>query len=84
MRAALEAVSSRWDIQRAVVVHRIGRCELGDATVVVACSAPHRADALDACHWLIDEIKATVPIWKKEFFREGSVWVGAATSTVSS
>jgi molybdopterin synthase catalytic subunit len=44
---------------------------------VIACSSPHRADALDACRWIIDEVKASVPIWKKEIYADGSSWVGA-------
>ena len=76
LRAAALTAATRWNLKRVVAVHRSGRCELGDPTVVVACAAPHRAEALEACRWLIDEIKATVPIWKKEIFADGSVWVG--------
>jgi molybdopterin synthase catalytic subunit len=73
---AHEAVE-RWRLDRVVAIHRVGSCELGEPTVVVACGAPHRAEALDACRWLIDELKATVPIWKKEVYSDGSSWVGA-------
>jgi molybdopterin synthase catalytic subunit len=69
--------TSKWDLLRVVAIHRSGVCELGEATVVVACSAPHRAEALDACRWVIDEIKATVPIFKREVYEDGSSWVGA-------
>ena len=68
--------SSKWDLRRIVVVHRIGSCPLGEPTVVIACSSPHRADALEACRRLIDELKETVPIWKKELYEDGSAWVG--------
>lgn len=72
---AREAVA-KWALERVVAIHRIGTCELGEPTVVISCGAAHRGDALDACHWLIDEIKASVPIWKKEIYADGSSWVG--------
>lgn len=73
---ALEA-AHKWDLVRVVAIHRTGTCELGEPTVVIACSAPHRAAALDACRWLIDAVKANVAIWKKEVYADGSAWVGA-------
>lgn len=73
---ALEA-THKWSLTRVVAIHRTGSCEVGEPTVVIACSAPHRAEALDACRWLIDEIKTQVPIWKKEIYSDGSSWVGA-------
>lgn len=73
---ALQA-AEKWPLARVVALHRTGSCELGEATVVIACSAQHRAEALDACRWIIDEVKATVPIWKKEIYTDGSSWVGA-------
>ena len=72
---ALEA-GTKWDVRRVVAIHRTGRCELGEPTVVVACGAPHRADALEACRFIIDTIKTTVPIWKREAYADGSSWVG--------
>ena len=72
---AREAVT-KWALERVVAIHRIGSCDLGEPTVVISCGAAHRGDALDACHWLIDEIKASVPIWKKEIYADGSSWVG--------
>ena len=69
--------AAKWDLLRVVAIHRSGRCDLGEPTVVVACSAPHRAEALDACRWVIDEIKSTVPIFKREVYESGSSWVGA-------
>jgi molybdopterin synthase catalytic subunit len=60
-------------------VHRVGDLAIGDLAVVVAVSCPHRAEALDACRALIDELKATVPIWKHQRFADGaSEWVGSA------
>lgn len=68
--------AERWGLEKVVMLHRVGECALGDATVVVACSAPHRREALDACSWLIDALKAGVPIFKKEVYSDGSAWVG--------
>ena len=61
------------------MVHRIGRVEIGEASVVIAVAAPHRGEAFDACEYAIDTLKATVPIWKKEVFTDGEVWVGLQT-----
>lgn len=69
--------AERWDVRRITAIHRTGPCDLGEPTVVVSCGAPHRGDALEACRWLIDELKATVPIWKREIYSDGSSWVGA-------
>jgi molybdopterin synthase catalytic subunit len=69
--------ADKWELLRVVAWHRTGACELGEPTVVVACSAPHRGDALEACRHVIDTIKATVPIWKREVYADGSSWVGA-------
>ena len=77
LEAIARAAGERWDLSRVRAVHRTGSCGLGEPTVVVACGAPHRGAALEACHWLIDELKATVPIWKREVYADGSSWVGA-------
>jgi molybdopterin synthase catalytic subunit len=71
------AAAEKWDIRRVFAVHRTGSCELGEPTVVVACGAPHRGDALEACRWIIDSIKAEVPIWKQEVYADAgdSAWV---------
>lgn len=71
-----EQACSKWDLRTLLAIHRSGRCELGEPTVIVACGAPHRGDALEACRWVIDEIKASVPIWKREVYADGSSWVG--------
>jgi len=65
----------RFDIAHIGIVHRIGRLEIGETSVVIAVSAPHRRAAFEACEWAIKELKRTVPIWKKEFFEDGEVWV---------
>ena len=75
---AVEA-RDRWSLLAVSAVHRTGRCELGEPTVVVACGAAHRAEALEACRWVIDTIKATVPIWKREIYADGSDWVGTGS-----
>jgi molybdopterin synthase catalytic subunit len=77
IRELAEQVATGADVIRVGVVHRIGRLEIGDVAVVVAVSASHRSDALDACRKLIDAVKATVPIWKHQIFEDGSdEWVG--------
>jgi molybdopterin synthase catalytic subunit len=67
----------RWDLVRALAIHRTGECDVGDPTVVVACAAEHRRAALEACSWIIESIKTTVPIWKREVYEDGTSWVGA-------
>ena len=61
-------------IRDIAMVHRIGRLEIGETSVAIAVAAAHRGSAFDACRWLIDTLKQTVPIWKKEFFEDGAVW----------
>ena len=69
--------AEKWSLGGVVALHRVATCMVGEPTVVVACGAPHRAEALDACRWMIDTIKDTVPIWKREIYADGSSWVGA-------
>ena len=66
----------RFDIAHIGIVHRTGRLEIGETSVVIAVSAPHRQAAFQACEWGIKELKRTVPIWKKEVFEDGEEWVG--------
>jgi MoaE-MoaD fusion protein len=61
-------------IRDLAIVHRLGRLEIGETSVLIAVASAHRAAAFDACRWLIDSLKRTVPIWKKEFFEDGAVW----------
>lgn len=77
LEAIARAAAERWDVRRIVAVHRSGSCAVGEPTVMIACGAPHRADALEACRFIIDQIKSTVPIWKRERYADGSSWVGA-------
>jgi MoaE-MoaD fusion protein len=65
----------RFEIAHIGIVHRTGRLEIGETSVVIAVSAPHRRTAFEACEWAIRELKRTVPIWKKEVFADGEVWV---------
>jgi molybdopterin converting factor subunit 1 len=80
MRKLAEEAARRWGITRAAVTHRIGVVEIGEASVAIAVSAPHRAEAFSSCRVLIDRIKEIVPIWKKEHFEGGEIWVGCQTS----
>src|SRR5204863_3343896 len=65
----------KFEIAHIGIVHRTGRLEIGETSVVIAVSAPHRRAAFAACEWAIRELKGTVPIWKKEVFADGEVWV---------
>jgi len=66
---------SRWPVNRIGIVHRLGRLEIGEASVVIIVTSAHRKAAFEACQYVIDTLKKTVPIWKKEFFADGEVWV---------
>ncbi len=74
LRSLLAQARERFAIRDAAVVHRVGRLEIGEASVVIAVASAHRAAAFDACRWIIDTLKKTVPIWKKEYFEDGAVW----------
>jgi len=77
LREIGEEARRRWPgVKRVAMLHRIGRLEIGEASVLIAVSAAHRAEAFAACRWAIDTLKTTVPVWKKEHFEDGEVWVG--------
>jgi molybdopterin synthase catalytic subunit/molybdopterin converting factor small subunit len=77
MREIATAIRERWPATaRIALVHRIGRLEIGESSVMIAVSSPHRGPAFEACRFAIDTLKETVPIWKKEYFEDGEVWVG--------
>ena len=77
MREVAEAIAARYDVVALSAVHRVGSLGIGDIAVVVAVSAAHRGQAMDACHALIDDLKSGVPIWKHQVFADGSdEWVG--------
>lgn len=65
----------RWPVTDVRMIHRLGRMEIGEASVAVAVASPHRGDAFEACRFAIDTLKQTVPIWKKEFYADGAVWL---------
>ncbi len=71
----LTEAEARWPGVRAAAAHRLGRVEIGECSVCVAVAAPHRAEAFDACRWLMDTLKGSVPIWKKEYFEGGAHWI---------
>ena len=74
MREIGAQLHEKFAIHRVAMVHRLGRLEIGETSVFIAVSAPHRASAFDACRFAIDTLKRTVPIWKKEYFEDGAVW----------
>ena len=74
----------QFEIAHLGIVHRTGRIEIGETSVVIAASAPHRHAAFQACEWAIKELKRTVPIWKKEIFQNGEAWVTPQTGTEKS
>lgn len=75
MQKLAVSAKKKWPIEEVAIVHRIGTLEIGQTSVFIAVSSAHRQDAFKACVWLIDTLKETVPIWKKEFFKGGEVWV---------
>jgi len=74
MRAIVAEMRRRFPVDRAAMIHRLGRIEIGETAVLVVVSSAHRAAAFDACRFGIDELKRRVPIWKKEYFADGAVW----------
>ena len=77
MNKIAEDVLQKWPVQKIVIHHRTGILNIGEVPVVIAVAAAHRAAAFDACRYTIDTLKQTVPIWKKEVFEDGEVWVAA-------
>jgi MoaE-MoaD fusion protein len=75
MRRIADEIGKKWPEARVAMMHRTGRLEIGDASVVVSVSAPHRAEAIEACRWGIDRLKESVPIWKKEHASDGTYWI---------
>lgn len=74
MNGLVEQALSQFGIRQAVIMHRLGRLQVGETSVAVIVASGHRAAAFDACRWLIDSLKRTVPIWKKEYFQDGAMW----------
>jgi molybdopterin synthase catalytic subunit len=74
MRGLADEAVTRFGVRDVAVVHRLGRLQVGETSVLIAVASAHRAAAFDACRWLIDTLKKTVPIWKKEMFVDGAIW----------
>lgn len=77
MRKIAEQAAEKWPVQKILIHHRTGVLQVGEVPVVIAVAAAHRAAAFDACRYTIDTLKETVPIWKREVFEDGEVWVAA-------
>ncbi len=75
IRTIIQEAQQRWGVERVAVAHRFGRLEIGEASVIIVVASPHRAEAFDACRYIIDTLKITVPIWKKEVATNGEEWV---------
>lgn len=75
MQKLIELAKRDFEISNVGIVHRIGKLEIGETSVVISVAAPHRRAAFAACEWLIKQLKRTVPIWKKEVYADGEVWV---------
>jgi molybdopterin synthase catalytic subunit len=75
MEKLIENAKLDFEISNVGIVHRLGRLEIGETSVVVSVASPHRKAAFAACEWLIRELKRTVPIWKKEIYADGEAWV---------
>jgi molybdopterin synthase catalytic subunit len=74
MKALAAQALAQFQIRDVALVHRLGRLQIGEASVLIIVASAHRAPAFEACRWLIDTLKRTVPIWKKEYFEDGAVW----------
>ncbi|PTQ99878.1 molybdopterin synthase subunit MoaE [Mucilaginibacter yixingensis] len=77
MKRLADRALQQWPVQRIAIHHRVGTLEVGEVPVIIAVAAAHRDAAFEACRFLIDTLKQTVPIWKKEVFEDGEVWVSA-------
>jgi molybdopterin synthase catalytic subunit len=75
IQAIIHEAQQRWGVERIALAHRAGRVEIGEASVIIVVASPHRAEAFDACRYIIDTLKATVTIWKKEVTTTGEEWV---------
>lgn len=75
IREIIAEAERRWGAERVAVAHRVGRLEIGEASVIIVVASPHRGEAFEACRYIIDALKTTVPIWKKEVATNGEEWV---------
>src|SRR5258708_9550278 len=83
MREIGEQMREKFSIRRFAMVHRLGRLEIGETSVLIAVCSAHRAAAFDACRFGIDTLKSTAPIWKKEVFRDGAAWAQGEITSAS-
>ena len=74
MKSLAAQARERFAVRAATIVHRLGRLEIGETSVLIVVAAAHRGPAFEACRWIIDTLKKTVPIWKKEYFEDGAIW----------
>ena len=77
MQKIVDLARERWPVEKVAIHHRTGPLKVGDLAVVIAVSTPHRLASFQACQFIIDTLKQTVPIWKKEIFEDGEIWVAA-------
>ncbi|MDA0708663.1 MAG: molybdenum cofactor biosynthesis protein MoaE [bacterium] len=84
MKEIGEEIKEKWDVASVGILHRLGRLEIGEISVLIAISSPHRVASLEACHYAIDRLKETVPIWKKEVWTDGgAAWIEGDMSAPS-
>ena len=77
MQKIAEQAKAQWPVEKITIHHRVGNLKIGEIAVIIAVSTPHRKASFEACQYAIDTLKQTVPIWKKEIFEDGEVWVAA-------
>jgi len=84
LREIADAAGARWQTDRIAAVHRVGRLDIGETSVAIAVSTPHRADAFDACRYIIEEIKTRLPVWKRELYADGeTMWLDGRSQIVA-
>lgn len=84
LRTILQSACGQWPLNKVYAVHRIGLLKVTEASIVVAVGAGHRGEAFEACRWIMEAIKRDLPVWKKEFFADGSVeWQHAGAAAIS-
>jgi molybdopterin synthase catalytic subunit len=81
MKKLGEQAKTQFAIENVGIVHRLGKMEIGETSVVISVASPHRRAAFEACEWLIKELKRTVPIWKKEVYADGETWIEGDSQT---
>ena len=77
MARIADEVAARWGLGRVAIIHRVGHLTVGEASVVIAVSAPHRQEAFAACEYVLTRLKEIVPVWKKEAYTDGATWIGS-------